>query len=178
MKKLILYIATSLDGKIAGPDDDVKWLEEIPNPDKSDYGYFDLYAGVDTTVMGNTTYQWIKRQDMPFPYPNTDNYVITRNASLQSNEEVTFLNDDIVERIKALKVGEGKDIWLIGGAGVNQFCLGAGLIDEMRVFVMPIILGEGIPLFAGGYDRKQVRLTSSTAYSSGVCELRYSLNSN
>lgn len=175
MKKLILYIATSLDGKIAGPDDDVKWLEEIPNPDKSDYGYFDFYAGVDTTIMGNTTYQWIKRQDMPFPYAVKQNYVITRNSSLEDNEEVAFLSEGIADRIRELKLGEGKDIWLIGGAGVNQFCLDANLIDEMRVFVMPIILGEGVPLFTGDYDRKKIRLISSTAYSSGVCELRYSL---
>ncbi|MCE7993863.1 MAG: dihydrofolate reductase [Roseivirga sp.] len=176
MKKLILYIATSLDGKIAGPDDDVKWLEELPNPDKSDYGYFDFYAGVDTTIMGNTTYQWIKRQDMPFPYGGKQNYVLTRNGSLKDNEEVTFLSDDIAQRITELKREEGKDIWLIGGAGVNQFCLEANLIDEIRVFVMPIILGEGVSLFADGYDRQQLRLTSSTAYSSGVCELRYSVN--
>ncbi|GAB5526002.1 MAG: dihydrofolate reductase family protein [Roseivirga sp.] len=178
MRKLILYIATSLDGKIAGPDDEVKWLEEIPNPDKSDYGYFDFYAGVDTTIMGNMTYQWIKRQDMPFPYPDTQNYVITRNTSLQDNHEVTFLSKGIAGRIRELKKEEGKDIWMIGGAGVNQFCLDAGLIDEMRVFVMPIILGEGVPLFSEGYDRRQVRLTSSTAYSSGVCELRYGLNAD
>lgn len=178
MRKLILYIAMSLDGKIAGPNDDVKWLEEVPNPDKSDYGYYGFYAGVDTTIMGNTTYRWIKRQDMPFPYADKRNFVVTRNSALEDNEEVTFLSERIVERIQELKKEEGKDIWLVGGAGVNQLCLDAGLIDEIRLFVMPVVLGEGVPLFTEGYDRKLLRLTSCTTYSSGVSELVYSLQAN
>lgn len=176
MRKLILYIAMSLDGKIAGPNDDVKWLEELPNPDKSDYGYHDFQSSLDATIMGNTTYQWIKGQDMPFPYPDTQNYVVTRNTELVSTDEVTFVNNKIEDFVEELKKEEGKDIWLIGGSGANQLCLDANLIDEMRVFVMPIILGKGVPLFAGGYDRKQIKLSSSTTYSSGACELRYELN--
>lgn len=175
MRKLILYIAISLDGKIAGPEDDVKWLEELPNPDKSDYGYHDFVQSVDTTIMGNTTYQWIRRQPVPFPYPDTKNYVLTRSEQ-ESNDEVTFLSKDIPGFIEQLKQREGKNIWLIGGGGVNQVCLDAGLIDEMRVFVMPVILGEGVPLFAEGYERSGVRLISSKTYSSGVVELVYALN--
>jgi dihydrofolate reductase len=175
MRKLILYIAMSLDGKIAGPQDDVKWLEELPNPDKSDYGYHDFVKSVDTTIMGNTTYQWISRQPIPFPYPDTKNYVLTRSEQ-ESNDEVTFLSKDIPGFIEQLKQKEGKNIWLIGGGGVNQVCLDAGLIDEMRVFVMPVILGEGVPLFAEGYERSGVRLISSTTYSSGVVELVYALD--
>ena len=75
MRKLKLYMATSLDGKIAGSKDDVKWLEEIPNPEKTDYGYYDFYRSVDTTIMGNTTYKMIENFEGKFPYPDTKNYV-------------------------------------------------------------------------------------------------------
>ena len=174
MKKLIMYIAMSLDGRIAGPEDDVTWLDELPNPDQSDYGYHDFIKSVDTTIMGNTTYQWIKRQAMAFPYPDTTNYVLSRSRQ-ESTDEVTFVNGNVPELIKQLKEEKGKNIWLIGGGGANQVCLDAGLIDEMRVFVMPIILGEGIPLLADGYERCGLRLVSSSTYSSGVVELRYVL---
>lgn len=176
MRKLILYIAVSLDGKIAGPDDDVSWLEEMPNPDQLDYDYTALNEQIDTTIMGNTTYRWIKKQPIPFPYIDTKNYVITRNKELESNDEVSFLSENIPEFISELQQKEGKDIWLIGGAAVNKLCLNANLIDEMRVFVMPILLGEGVPLFADGYERKLPKLISSSTYSSGVCELRYRLD--
>jgi dihydrofolate reductase len=165
----------SLDGKIAGPHDDVSWLDAIPNPDQLDYGYNALQEEIDTTIMGNGTYQWIKRQPIPFPYVNTQNFVITRNQTLVDNNEVSFLKENVVTSIASLKQQEGKHIWLIGGAAVNKLCLDANLIDEMRVFVMPIILGEGLSLFSDGYDRKLMRLVSSGVHSSGVVEMKYDL---
>lgn len=173
MRKLILYTAMSLDGKIAGPDDDVSWLDEVPNPEGSDYGYVDFIANIDTTIMGNTSYQWVIRQEVPWPYANTKNYVVTGNQSLKDNEQVSFINEDHVEFIKNLKAQPGKDIWLIGGAGVNQLCLEAGLIDELRVFLMPVIVGEGVGLFNPENNREMLELIHSEVFSSGVIELRY-----
>lgn len=173
MRKLILYTAMSLDGKIAGPDDDVSWLDQIPNPDQSDYGYGEFVKEIDTTLMGGNTYRWIMNQDIPFPYPDTDNFVLTRDAGLPDNEHVSFINDNHVERIKAIKSAEGKDIWLIGGAQANRLCLAAGIIDELRVFVMPVILGEGITLVQPEDQRQSLELADSKTYQSGVVELRY-----
>ena len=173
MRKLILYTAMSLDGKIAGPNDDVSWLDEVPNPEGSDYGYTEFIANIDTTIMGNTSYQWVIRQDVPWPYESTRNYVVTRNKALEDNDEVSFINEDPAGFIRDMKAGEGKDIWLIGGAGVNQLCLEAGLIDEMRVFLMPVIVGEGIGLFNPENNRQMLELIYQHSYPSGVLELRY-----
>ena len=173
MRKLILYTAMSLDGKIAGPDDDVSWLDEVPNPEGSDYGYVDFIANIDTTIMGNTSYQWVIRQEVPWPYADTKNYVVTRNETLQDNDQVSFINEDHADFIQDLKAQSGKDIWLIGGAGVNQLCLEVGLIDELRVFLMPVIVGEGVGLFNPENNREMLELVHSETYSSGLIELRY-----
>lgn len=173
MRKLILYMAISLDGKISGPGDDVSWLDAIPNPDQTDYGYADFQQEIDTTIMGRRTYDWVMEQDMPFPYPDTENYVFTGNAQLRDNEYVGFVSADHVDFIRDLKLQGGKDIWLIGGAKVNQLCLEANLIDEFRLFVMPIILGKGTTMFDPEDQRQSLELTRSKVYQSGVMELVY-----
>lgn len=164
----------SLDGKIAGPDDDVKWLEELPNPEKSDYGYGDFYKSVDTTIMGNSTYKMIQKFGGKFPYPDTINYVVTRDASLKDNADVSFTNDP-VSLISELKSQEGADIWLIGGGQLNSVLWNEGLVDELHVYMMPIVLGEGISLFESLPKRAALKLLHSTSYSSGVCSLIYSI---
>ena len=176
MRKLTAYIAMSLDGKIAGPNDDLAWLDAVPNPEKSDYGYEDFYKSVDTTIMGGASWRLIDQMDVPFPYGRTKNYVLTRDTQLKDTDDVTFVSGNVSVFLKELKEAEGGDIWLIGGGQVNGLCLNLGLIDELRIFVMPVILGEGAPLFAGNVHSQALRLIRSTTHSSGVCELRYRIN--
>jgi len=173
MSKVILYLAMSLDGKISAPNHDVSWLEEVPNPEKSDFGYSQFYGGMSATVMGRTTYQWVVDQGMPWPYGPTDNYVLTTNPDLQDNDEVTFISEDHFDYIRKLKQEQPKDIWLIGGAKVNQACLNAGVVDELIIMLMPVLLGEGTTLFEMPYDRKWLELSETITHSGGVVELRY-----
>ncbi len=173
MRKVILYIAMSLDGKIADADGGVDWLEQIPNPEGNNYGYNALLDQVDTTVMGNSTYRQICDFPIPFPYAEKKNYVITRNEKLTQDENATFISSNIPERIAALKEEEGADIWLIGGAEVNTLLHNAGLIDEYMVFVMPVVLGAGVTLFADSPMRAALQLTHSEAYNSGVVMMRF-----
>ncbi len=173
MSKLVLYLAISLDGKISGPNHDVAWLEEVPNPEKSDFGYYAFISRIGTTIMGRTTYDWVKDQDVPWPYASTDNYVLTSNQSLADNEEVSFISEDHFDAIRALKEKSEKDIWLIGGAKVNQSCLNAGVVDEVIVTIMPVILGEGTTLFNPPYDRKWLDHIETKTFASGVCEMRF-----
>ena len=175
MSKLVLYLAMSLDGKISGPDHDVQWLEEVPNPNKSDFGYYAFAAGISTTIMGRTTYQWVKDQGVPWPYTSTDNYVLTSDRKLEDNDEVCFISENHFDYIRDLKERADKDIWLIGGAKVNQSCLNAGLVDEVRVHVMPILLGEGTTLFTGAIDRKWLEHIETISHDPGVTELRYAV---
>lgn len=160
---------------VAKEDGDVQWLDEIPNPDQLDYGYYTFYDSIDTTIMGNTTYQQVLGFDVPFPYKGKTNYVLTRNAALEDDENVQFISKNVIERIREMKQGEGKDIWLVGGGGVNTLLRNNGLVDELILFVMPIILGAGIPLFAERVDESKLKLIESKNYPTGVVELRYKI---
>ena len=173
MKKIILYIATSLNSKIAKKDGSVHWLEEIPNPNKLDYGYAAFNETIDTTIQGYDTYAQVIGWDIPFPYTATKNYVLTRKQEIKNTEHVAFIKENHIEFIKKLKAGEGKAIWLIGGGQVNTSLLNAGLIDEIRVFVMPIVLSDGIELFELLPDETTLTLIDSKTYPTGVVELRY-----
>jgi len=173
MKKIVLYIATSLNGKIAKSDGSVHWLEEIPNPDKLDYGYTQFQETIDTTIQGYSTYAQVLGWDIPFPYPTTKNYVVTRKSDVKNTEHVEFITENHIEFIKKIKEGTGKDIWVIGGGQVNTMLLNAGLIDEIRVFVMPIILTEGIELFELLPKETNLILMHSTTHDTGVIELYY-----
>ncbi len=176
MKKIKLYIATSLNGKIAKKDGSVDWLEAIPNPDKLDYGYMAFKETIDTTIQGYVTYSQILGWDIPFPYPNTKNYVLTRKQDIENTEHVEFISENHLEFIKKLKAEAGKDIWLIGGGQVNTMLLNAGLIDEIQVFVMPILLSEGIALFELLPKETALKLVDSKTYPTGVVELNYGLD--
>ena len=173
MRKIKLYIAVSIDGFIADKNGRVEWLENLPNPDFLDYGYFDMYNSIDTTLMGNITYQQVLGFDMPFPYSDKTNFVFTRNQSLTEDENVTFVNNNIIDFVKKMKSKKGKSIWLIGGGQVNSILLNANLIDEMIVSYMPIVLGDGIPLFSSNTQLKSFRLLKSETFSTGVVSLTY-----
>lgn len=173
MRKIKLYIAVSMDGFIADKNGGVAWLENLPNPDLLDYGYYAMYDSIDTTLMGNATYQQVLGFDVPFPYSDKTNFVFTRNSSLIKDENVTFVNDNIVDFVKDLKSKEGKAIWLIGGGQINTILLNADLIDEMIVSYMPTVLGEGVPLFSSNTQLKSLRLLKSETFSTGVVSLTY-----
>ena len=163
----------SLNGKIAGPDGSVDWLEAIPNPDKSDYGYGGFYKEIDTTIQGCNTYRQLLSWGIPFPYPDKKNYVITRKGEVGNTEDVTFIRESPIEFLRELKQQPGKDIWLIGGGEINTLLLNAGLIDQMEVFVMPIILPEGIELFGSIPSETSLTLLRSESFSSGAVLLTY-----
>lgn len=173
MRKIILYVAISLDGKIAKLDGDVKWLESIPNPDQLDYGYVAFNEKIDTTIMGNKTYEEILGFDVPFPYPDKKNYVLTRQAGKIDTEFVTFVSGDVLNFVKKLKTEKGKDIWLIGGSEVTTLFFNEDLVDELFIFVMPIVIGAGIPLFGDYPIERPLQLMETKAYPTGVTFLKY-----
>jgi len=146
MKKLKLYIASSLDGFIAREDGDLKWLTEAPNPENDDHGYAAFLETVDTVLMGNSTYKWVVAEGMPDPYPDKKNFVFTCGEGGAAGN-INYINDDPVAFTTELKKGEGKDIFLVGGGELIKQLLAAGLIDEMIIFIVPVILGRGIRLF-------------------------------
>ena len=175
MRKLKLYIAMSLNGKIAQADGSVEWLENIPNPENHDYGYHQFYDNIGSTIQGFNTYQQILDWGIDFPYAGKENYVFTRKQGLKNTEHVTFINENHVEFTKNLKEKEGKDIWLIGGGQINTLLLDAGLIDELQIFVMPIVLSSGIELFENLPKETSLKLIEENSFTTGAVELKYQL---
>ncbi len=173
MRKLISYIAVSMNGKIARSDGSVDWLENIPNPEKTDYGYSEFLKTVDTTIQGYNTYNQLIEWGIEFPYKDKKNYVLTRKHNPKNNGFVEFINENYVESIKKLKNESGGDIWLIGGGQINTMILNAGLLDEIRMFVMPVIIPGGIDLFQFLPVETKLELIGTKSFSSGVVELNY-----
>lgn len=173
MRKIILYIASSLDGYIAENDGSVTWLEEIPNPEQSDYGYARFYDSIETVIMGNKTYQQVLGFGIGNPYKGKKIYVLTKNKNLFNDEYAEFISKNIPEFLAELKSGKGKDIWCVGGGEINSLLLDHKLIDEIKIFIMPVLLGSGIPLISRLDSKINLELINRETYQSGVVELVY-----
>lgn len=171
MRKVILYIAASLDNYIARTDGNVEWLSapELLLPGE-DYGYKDFYGSIDTTLMGHRTYQAIQGFEVPFPYPGKTNYVFTRSEAPAGNGDVTFITGDVAAFVGTLKEMPGRDIWLVGGGQLNTIMLEKGLIDRMILTLIPVILGEGIPLFHGKPVETGFNPVSGRYFGNGVVQ--------
>ena len=168
VRKLKLYIATTLDGYIAGPNGEIDWLKAGRD---LDYGYKKFYASIDTTLMGNSTYR-LTLTVPKFPYSDKTNYVFTRGAPPPDTSQVRFTSGDIAASVRSLKKESGKDIWLVGGGQVNTVMLNEGLIDEMILTIFPLALGEGIPLFAPGATRSSFKTVGCETYETGLIQWR------
>ncbi|WP_080236486.1 dihydrofolate reductase family protein [Spirosoma rigui] len=174
MRKLSLYIATSLDGFIARSDGRVDWLDAVPNADQLDYGYGAFIASIDTTLMGNTTYQTVLDFGGEFPYQDQTNYVFSRSA--QANAPyVQHVSEDPANFVRQLKQTDGRGIWLVGGGQLNTVLLNAGLIDELIITVAPIILGTGIPLFGPTPIETACVRTRTESFETGFVQSTYRL---
>lgn len=112
-RKVVLYIAPSLDGYIATKDESLEWL--LQAEEEGDNGYSAFYETIDTILMGKRTYDWIiKNIRGEFPYQNKECYVLTQSL-MPDAEHVQFINEDLQENIRKLKKRRGKNIWLVGG---------------------------------------------------------------
>lgn len=174
MRQVILYIAASMDNYIAKSDGDTYWLHDPEFDSKDeDYGYNALMKSIDTTLMGNATYEVVMGFDVPFPYPDTINYVFSRKNGAQETEHVKFVSEDPVSFVQQLKKNQGKDIWLIGGGQINTLLLNANLVDRVILTIAPLTLGEGIPLFASGLGFHKFKVEETKSYSSGLVQITY-----
>ncbi|WP_109831264.1 dihydrofolate reductase family protein [Reichenbachiella versicolor] len=173
MKKIKLYIAISINGKIAKKNGDVDWLENIPNPDNEDYGYTEFVESCDSTIMGMVTHQQILGFDVAYPYRGMKNYVITRNQNPEPFEHVEFVTSNHIDFIKSLKQQNGKDIWLIGGGQINTLLLANKLIDQIYLYYMPYILENGHDIFEYNLKNVPLKLISNRTFQSGAMEAVY-----
>jgi dihydrofolate reductase len=167
MRKMILYIACSLDGYIARTDGSVDWLYT-----DADYGYSDFYISVDTVIMGRKTYQKILGAG-EFPYQGKECFVISRSRAGSRDRNVQYPTDDLKVFVGAKKAEAGKNIWLVGGGELTRELLQLQLIDEIMLYVHPLILGAGIPLFRGLPSARNLTLLGCQPHTNGLVELHY-----
>ena len=170
MRKLKLYITASLDGYIAPLDGDLDWLVGYPVPSKEDHKTF--LDSVDTVIIGGNTYRDMRCMDILWPYKDKTAYVVTRHPAME-REDVNFITDKAVEVISELKKGEGKDIWLVGGAKLTSLLLDNELIDEMIITYIPETLEKGIPLFSHKPEEKSWALKENIAYGNNATRKTY-----
>ena len=176
-RRIIVYIATSADGYIARPDGDVEWLNR--RPDTVDYGMREFYPTIDTILWGRKTYDWLlsyyKRRGKTKGLFDTKvaNYVFSRNPPKRAAPGATFVSEPVKTFAQRLRATPGKQIWMMGGGGLIASFLDAGEIDEFDIHVIPVLIGEGIPLVAPRHRDVALRLRSSKKYPDGVVRLRY-----
>ena len=172
-RKVVLFIATSLDGYIATEDDSLEWLFKV-NGD-GDNGYSDFYNTVDTVIMGRRTYDWLLEQEMEsFPYEGKECFVFSRTVC-QDNENVKFFSGNVAELTNQLKNKDGKNIWVVGGGDLIHSFINEKLVDELIITVSPVLIGKGIPLFKEVDFETELTLKSIRRFNQ-FAELHYEVN--
>lgn len=182
MRKVVLYVAMSLDGYLADSGGNVGWIGGHGKDEEMIDTYAEFIKGVDTVVMGYRTYDQVATQLSPdhWVYSGLESYVVThrdRFAQYPFQEMIQFTNEDPCSLVKKLRQTDGKKIWICGGAQVIQQLMRADLIDTYYISVVPVLLGEGIRLF--GHTGKEILLElAGTQSYNGIIELLYERRKN
>ena len=170
-----LYIATSLDGYIARKDGNLDWLNNFPNPNQIDYGYTEFYAGIDTVILGRKTYDEILGFGVDWPYTDSTTYVLSTNTDYPIQTPNTQLLSDLSEEIiQNLRSQSQKNIWLVGGGNLVTQFLNLNAIDEIILTLIPVIIGEGLPLFPNSPKESTFDLLGAKSFDTGAVSLHYS----
>jgi dihydrofolate reductase len=188
MSKVVYYCAASLDGYIAEADDTIEWLTsydgwyEGNGAKPVEGGYKDFYEGVGALVCGSVTYEFIVgmlKQGDDWPYQGKPCWILSsRDLAVPAGEgidvriiggAVSDLYDEMIE-----SAGEA-DLWVVGGGNVASQFADEGLLEDLRVTIVPVVLGEGKPLFDRRLPGEPMRLTDVLPRHNGMVELRYEM---
>lgn len=173
MRALTIYIATSLDGYIAKPNDDLSFLKLVEK-EGEDYGYTAFTATIDTIILGRKTYDWVLKEIGSAHYDNGDRnvYVITRTER-PSAGKTTFYTGSLTELVQQLKSEHGKNIYCDGGAEIINELLKNDLIDEFIISVVPVLVGNGTRLFKDNRPEQTLELVRAETFDTGLAQLHY-----
>ena len=164
------YIAASLDGYIADREGGIDWLKPY---EALDLGYGDFIDSVSVTVMGRSTYEQILSLGGGWPYERQHTIVVTSRRLKGAPPHITAWNRGIpalAGHLRALKSG---DVWIVGGAMLQSALADLGALDRLELFVMPVLLGKGLPLFRRLVHQRHVTLVSAQRLAGGVAKLDY-----
>jgi dihydrofolate reductase len=185
LSKTQYYCAATLDGYIADPDDGLEWLTgyqgsfDGPGAEPMKGGYDRFYEGVGALVMGSATYEWILDELDGWPYERKPTWVLSsRDLPRPPREDVDvrFANAQVADLHDEMTAAAGeRNLWVVGGGNVASQFADKGLLDEVIVTVVPVVLGEGKPLFDRPVPGGPMQLTGSRAFDTGMVEVRYEI---
>jgi dihydrofolate reductase len=172
MARTVYYAAVSADGFIARTDGGVEWLDPFQSPE---LGYEGFLAGVGAVVMGRATYE----QSLtfgPWPYPGRRGLVVTSTPIADLPEGVSAVApSDFARALETLRASTTGDLWVVGGGRAARACLDAGWIDELELYVVPRLLGDGIPLFERRAALIALHLMETRRFDNGIVMVRYAV---
>lgn len=185
MRNLIFFMHTSLDGFAAGPNGEMDWI-------KFDDELFDFVATMtdkaDTALYGRVTYElmqsyWPTAAEKPNAskhdkehsawYKNVSKIVLSTTLSQNGLDNTLVISNQLAENINKLKNRDGKNILIFGSPRASYSLLGDGLIDEFWLFVNPVLLGKGMPLFKNVTETTPLNLIETKTFGCGVIALHY-----
>ena len=171
MRKIILGLGISLDGYIARRDGSVDFLF-MPK----DYSMAPFFKTIDAAILGRKTYDAALKMggSASFAGEEMDFYVCSRTLPPGTRDALNFTNESPADLAARLRKKPGKNIWLMGGGELAREFLGADLVDELYLGIIPVLLGNGLPLFPAGFPQRDFTLLESKPFSRGFISLKYS----
>lgn len=171
-RKIIVNIATSADGYVAGPDGNLDWLTERPAP-KGFYGLPEFERSTDAKIVGRKTFDLSVKMGARFRADDVHYVFSRRQPPASAPAGVQFVTEPIGTFAERLRTQAGKNVWMMGGGEIIASFLDEDAIDEFIITVVPIFIGEGIPLLAPGRRNVALRLLGIQQFPDGVFQLHY-----
>ncbi len=166
-----VFIATSLDGFIAGPGGNIEFLETFPAPEGDDMGYSAFMQGIDAILMGRNTFETVLGFGIPWPF---EKHVFVWSTTLQQistelQDKVTLVKGTAADVIASINTAGYSSLYIDGGKTIQSF-INEDLIHEMTLTTIPVLIGEGIPLFSGEKGLKKFQCIKTKLYPNGVVQ--------
>jgi len=173
MRQVILYIAMSLDGYIAGEDESLDFLSLVASPGE-DYGYDAFIKTIDTVIMGRKTYDKVLSFGIDFPHRDKKCYVLSKSKK-GKDDNVEFYQGDTRALIDLIMKQPGKNIFVDGGSETIHELMTHELINQYVISIIPVLLGHGVPLFKTGRPEQELILVKNQSFPKGLVQLWYNV---
>jgi dihydrofolate reductase len=171
--QIVGYIASSLDGYIATSEDKLEWLFKYNDMDQGEFTYARFMSEITTVVMGRGTYDFLETEDMDWPYPNQRAIVVTSRPIRNPKGEIEIWSNGIDDLIAELRAQPDGKVWMLGGGRLQMSFLERDALDEIEIYLIPELIGGGVPLFPATGFATSPELISATTLGMGVVRLHY-----